>query len=831
MMEPSANPGVVSSVSHVSPISAMSSDGVDNSSLPRADCLLHPVSNKSVPSTAIIIRDIVKVSTPGTVQEGGSDSSDSDDQSEVPAPKVYMTKKRKMEAKVHEVQDKKLLYQKASDEYLSGKFNSIHEASKHYGLVYSCLHRYLVHGDSFNGKGRKSQVLTAEEEQKIVNHVIYRQQIGCGMTFPQLQLLIQEVLVAVIAANPDRTSPYAANGHYPNRFFTRRFAERYNLTLRATMEISKGRQILSLDDLVAWQKDTEAGLVNNEVVAECFNDAGRVFNQDETSVQVGTGSSKVLAVKGTKVLYNFSGSSREHVTASYIVSASGGCVPVRIIYKGVRNMAAQHLKNFPTTGQSGSWKFGVTANGYVTREAFIDILKDLDEYLEEKNVKRPVILFMDGQKGHISLEAAAFCKLKQIQPWLLRANMTHLLQPLDLTFFSALKKKLSQLAHAWHADPKNTGQSLAKYSIMGVLYEATETCLSNSSLIPNGFKRAGLFPWDPSAPDRTKLLPGSVYASSATPLATAVSLAENTNTVDTAHLKDTSPVANALPSTSAGPPVDNTIPISTNIPIASPSTADNDYTLPPPPSMADDEDFNPPLSSTICEGPESSQESSPYWYGKTQICPGCDQRIMKDLFSIHSENCGSVKGNECVEMSTDSSNLVDMSGGQLAVEENRDVSAPTEEITLSSIPSYTLDDRTDQLEKFEVLLLTKAQVKEFNEMFIKKEFTSIKEPLYKAWLQLKFAAAGTESEAIDRLLSSKVAKNVQKRKNKRKDNQPSGPARYDPSSSEWVSILTEQKENKKTAAPKKRKGPAMDAKNGAKKQKTSNKENISDHIQ
>ena len=146
--------------------------------------------------------------------------------------------------------------------------------------------------------------------------------------------------------------------------------------------------------------------MNNNLVAECFSDPSRLFNQDETSVQVGCGPSKVLAPTGTKVLYNFTGSSREHVTASYTVSANGDCVPVGLVYKGVRNMASQHLKDLPSNGKSGSWKFGVTANGYVTREAFLDILKDLDEYLESNNVKRPVILFMDGQKGHISLEAA-----------------------------------------------------------------------------------------------------------------------------------------------------------------------------------------------------------------------------------------------------------------------------------------------------------------------------------------------------------------------------------------------------------------------------------------
>ena len=115
--------------------------------------------------------------------------------------------------------------------------------------------------------------------------------------------------------------------------------------------------------------------------------------------------------------------------------------------------------------------------------------------------------------------------------------------------------------------------------------------------------------------------------------------------------------------------------------------------------------------------------------------------------------------------------------------------------------------------------MKKSQVKEFEEMFLKKEFTSINDPLYRAWLHLKFAAAGTETEAIDRLLSSKVAKNVQKRKTKRKDPQPSGPARYDPSSPEWVAILTEQRENKKTTAAPKRKTTAAVAKKTAKRRR------------
>ena len=124
-------------------------------------------------------------------------------------------------------------------------------------------------------------------------------------------------------------------------------------------------------------------------------------------------------------------------------------------------------------------------------------------------------------------------------------------------------------------------------------------------------------------------------------------------------------------------------------------------------------------------------------------------------------------------------------------------------------------------------MLKKAQVKEFEEMFMKKEIFSVKDPLYRAWLNLKFAASGTETEAIDRLLASKVAKNVPKRKNKRKEVQPSGPSGHDPSSPEWVTILTEQQAKKKNvAAPKRKNTSAKTNETPAKKKKSSNKENV-----
>ena len=53
-----------------------------------------------------------------------------------------------------------------------------------------------------------------------------------------------------------------------------------------------------------------------------------------------------------------------------------------------------------------------------------------------------------------------------------------------------------------------------------------------------------------------------------------------------------------------------------------------------------------------------------------------------------------------------------------------------------------------QLNKFEVLLLTEDQVREFEMKFQEKKF-SIQEPLFQAWLDLKIATVPTEAQSID----------------------------------------------------------------------------------
>ena len=811
--------------------------------------VIHPVSNRPVPRTALIMKNVTKVSTPGSFKQTGdkvsfsssiddydsdssSEGSDSQDvppknnlsigsQSQVselstsipdyqvpstshktPAVSVqssssdteseggdvrapYNTKSRKKLIKQKNIKEKDKKFKLAFKAMKDGKFKSVRKCSAQFGVSRATLQRYLNSGDpDFKGAGKRSSTFTKEEEKKIIDHIVWKQEIGCGLTFEQLGLLVQEVLLGLKEANPDRVTGFEGTNQLPYSMWLRRFAERNDICLRRSMEISKGRQCLTQYDLDSWQQDTESYLLSNSVLAECFQDPTRLFNQDETSVELGSSDRRVLAKKGTKVVFHVSSGSREHITVSYACNAAGGMVPPRVIYKGVRNMAATHLQNLPVGDKSGKWSFSVSPKGYIVRSLFVEVLKDINKYAEEKNIKKPIVLIMDGANPHLSLEAAAYCKENQIQPWLLRPNMTHLTQPLDLVFFADLKKTLKKFAWRWQTDPKNTGQVLTKYSVIGLLQEVTEHCLAKPSLIQNGFKRAGLFPWNKAAPDRSKLLPGIVFAREHDQENTDIS--DQQNNVASEQLSNTTKTQNV---SSDFPPSDISSVVShpvhveeseielVSMPSPSPLLDTSSVSInsadQSPVSYFDQSNTVPTLmDNTLSESSFQPQSNSTFndSLEPTFKCLTCDRVILQKFRDTHIRNCSppSFTGDSVPGPSSAQSPSV------IVPQTNKEKQSTKPKVT-TVLPS-SLDEKKTMLTKFEVLLLNPSQVAEFNFLYEQKSWVQ-DQPIFSSWLTLKLATIPTEKEALDNILRSHKALNVPKRKNKRKQSLPSGPSR------------------------------------------------------
>ena len=279
--------------------------------------------------------------------------------------------KTKREKKKGETDKKKEQFNAAIAAFKSGEFSSVNACVKSYGVNQGTLAKYIKSGTTFVGKGKKSLVFSDEEETQIVDFVKKRVELGAGLDFIQLCLVIQELLARLKKVNPERYSPPTWVNFYPHESFARRFATRNGLSLRNTMSLSPARDCLSVYDLNNWFKHIKERFVSPPEFSGVWENPQRIFNQDETALEFGSDHKTVLATKGHKgPLYNTGGSSRSHVTISLTVSASGEVAGVRVVYSGKRwsDQEREMIKNLPSDGVTGQWRFSKSEKGYVNRE-------------------------------------------------------------------------------------------------------------------------------------------------------------------------------------------------------------------------------------------------------------------------------------------------------------------------------------------------------------------------------------------------------------------------------------------------------------------------------
>jgi hypothetical protein len=421
-----------------------------------------------------------------------------------------LSSKKKKEAKQLVKEGHRLRLIAAAKDWKLLKFPSVTECAKAHGVNPRTLHYGITLNDGqFAGSGKKACILTKEEELMVANHCRYVEKIGYGENLHSVRLLVQELLTRVKAARPDRITGLEDQQHLPSHSWVNRFCERNGLTLRKASVISKGRAVVSPAALGLWFSDIEKYIKDRPALVQAMQDPKRIFNYDETAMELGVGVQRVLAPVAKKQVYTVSSSTREHVTLGMTVSAAGDMVPPRVVFSGKRNLATTKL-SLPVDGRSGVWTFSYTHNGWVDQDIMLIFIKDLGSYMAKQAVPKPAILFMDGATCHMSLEIAELCEEQGIQPILLRPNTTHLTQPLDLTFFQSFKAELQKEKEGWHR--ANVGLSLNKYSIIPLAHIVTERILRDKpTVIGNGFKSGGIYPWDPQAPTGARMDPSLIY--------------------------------------------------------------------------------------------------------------------------------------------------------------------------------------------------------------------------------------------------------------------------------------------------------------------------------
>ena len=138
--------------------------------------------------------DSAAVTSPDSVAVAPTDSGASDYSGSTPvngSRGPYLTSQKKKILKAATKIDRQKKFDMAIQDFLAGKYKNLLDCSRKTGLPYASLDRFIRNGDTFQGSGTVSKCLQPHEELSIKEHVTYRASIGCGLSWEQLQLLIQ----------------------------------------------------------------------------------------------------------------------------------------------------------------------------------------------------------------------------------------------------------------------------------------------------------------------------------------------------------------------------------------------------------------------------------------------------------------------------------------------------------------------------------------------------------------------------------------------------------------------------------------------------------------
>lgn len=335
--------------------------------------------------------------------------------------------------------------------------------------------------------GRDSY-LTKEEEGVLVTWILSMAKVGFPVGKEQLLNSVQHLMLEL-----KRDNPFANNR--PGKKWYASFLKRNPMiSERTSQNLTITRASVTTGQLTDWFNEIFNYLQENKY-DDILNDPKRIFNADETAFFLNPKGDKVMAERGAKNVYKIVNSDeKECLTALITGNAAGDLAPPMIIFRYER-IPKELANSVPET-----WGIGKSESGWMTGETFYEFISNIFyPWLLETNSAFPVILFIDGHASHLTLHVSQFCDEHKIILVALLPNSTHKIQPMDVSVFRTLKAGWKEIVQEWRLQNYNN-PILKKIHFSPLLRQTLEKRIS-PQILQNGFRKCGIYPWDPKAVD------------------------------------------------------------------------------------------------------------------------------------------------------------------------------------------------------------------------------------------------------------------------------------------------------------------------------------------
>uniref|UniRef100_A0A2C9KVQ1 HTH CENPB-type domain-containing protein n=1 Tax=Biomphalaria glabrata TaxID=6526 RepID=A0A2C9KVQ1_BIOGL len=378
----------------------------------------------------------------------------------------------------------------AIEEIKSGSI-SISKAAAKFEIPASTIYNKLKGKSSVESS---KMLLTKDEESKLATWLIELSRCGFGKTNDEVRLAARDIMATRNAASKSKHKVPTNNWLYK---FYKRHPE---LSLRSPMLLAKERAVITPDDVSRWFSDLKRSI--DAIDDTVWKNPHRIFNADETGFGFNAKNRKVIGCKGSKHVYSISSNNKTQVTVLACSSARGQYIPPLLIYPYKRIPTKNLLEKFPEAHLQVSEKGWINAAIFYTwlRDSFIPATQ---------NVPKPVMLLVDGHTSHTSLiETSLLCAENKILLYCLLPHASHLIQPLDQAFFSAIK---AAWIEAIRQHVACTGDGVSLESFAGILAPVWRK-ITTPDIVAKSFSAAGIYPYNPEKVLKSgKMYPSKVY--------------------------------------------------------------------------------------------------------------------------------------------------------------------------------------------------------------------------------------------------------------------------------------------------------------------------------
>uniref|UniRef100_A0A8H7K8J1 DDE-1 domain-containing protein n=1 Tax=Bionectria ochroleuca TaxID=29856 RepID=A0A8H7K8J1_BIOOC len=218
-------------------------------------------------------------------------------------------------------------------------------------------------------------------------------------------------------------------------------------------------------------------------------------NMDEAGIMEGVrGNGLVLGSSRKRYTLLQQSGSRDLITAVESINALGQALPPLCIFQG---KWVQRQWFPPEVEPYKEWFFTASATGWTNDEIALAWLDLIFIPLTKPETKRPRLLILDGHGSHTTDEFMIRCFQNDIFLLFLPSHSSHVLQPLDLSVFSPIKRAYrDELAKK---DILIDSSPISKMTFLECYYKARLVGLTAMN-IRSGWKASGLWPVNVAKP-------------------------------------------------------------------------------------------------------------------------------------------------------------------------------------------------------------------------------------------------------------------------------------------------------------------------------------------